>query len=180
MTPDEALERLLAGTAPDGDGEVPEHAPIAAVLTCADARVSALRAFGADRGDLFIVRVAGNAVSDDTLGSIEYAVANLGVPLVMVIGHRECGAVRAAIDVVEDRAGELPGAIAALVDRVVPAVRAVPDGERTVDACVRANAKRAAAQLAASEPVIAQAIAAGKLRVVAAHYDIATNAISVL
>lgn len=191
--PQDALDDLLAGNARfvSGDWSPQDHAPvgpeyadsqspIAAVLTCADSRIAPSLIFDVKHDSLFTIRVAGNTISTDTLGSVEFAVANLGVRLVMVLGHQNCGAVTAALDVVAGRSSYPPGAIATLVSRVEPAVRAVPEPERTVEACVRANAEHAARELAATEPVVAPAIAAGNLRVIPAYYDIATGAVSVL
>jgi carbonic anhydrase len=191
--PDDALEQLLAGNARFVAGEWsrqdhapvgPEYAksqsPIAAVLTCADSRIAPSLIFDVKHDSLFTARVAGNSVSDDTLGSLEFAVANLDVRLVMVLGHQNCGAVTAAMDVVAGRSSYPPGAIATVVSRVEPAVRELAEDERTIEACVRANAALAADQLAATEPIMAPAIAEGRLRVVAAYYDIATGAVTVL
>jgi carbonic anhydrase len=81
--------------------------PVAAILSCADSRVAPEFAFDQGPGDLFVVRLAGNFANDDGLASLEYAVKFLGVPLVMVLGHANCGAIGAAIKVVDDNA-ELP------------------------------------------------------------------------
>ena len=97
--------------------------PIAAILSCADSRVAPEFAFDQGPGDLFVVRLAGNFANDDGLASLEYAVKFLGVPLVMVLGHSNCGAVGAAIKVVEDNA-VLPGHLPGLVQSLKPAVEA--------------------------------------------------------
>ena len=191
--PDDALDDLMAGNARfvSGDWSPQDHAPvgpeyaesqspIAAVLTCADSRIAPSLIFDVKHDSLFTIRVAGNTVSTDTLGSIEFAVANLGVRLVMVLGHQNCGAVTAAMDVIAGHSSYPPGAIATLVSRVEPAVRELAEDERSVEACVRANAQAVAAELAATEPIIAPAIAEGRLRVVPAYYDIATGAVTLL
>jgi carbonic anhydrase len=191
--PDDALEEMLAGNARFVSGEWsrqdhapvgPEYAttqsPIAAVLTCADSRIAPSLIFDVKHDSLFTARVAGNSISDDTLGSLEFAVANLDVRLVMVLGHQNCGAVTAAMDVVAGRSSYPQGAIATVVGRVEPAVRGLAEDERTVEACVRANASLAAGQLAATDPIMAPAISDGRLRVVAAYYDIATGRVTVL
>src|SRR4051794_12059956 len=191
--PDDALQQMLAGNArfvagewsrqdhaPVGPEYTDSQAPIAAVLTCADSRIAPSLIFDVKSDALFTTRVAGNSISDDTLGSVEFAVAMLDVRLVIVLGHQNCGAVQSAVDVVAGRATYPPGAIATVVSRVEPAVRALPEGQRTIAECVRANAVVQANHLASAEPIIAPAIAAGKLRVVAAYYDIETGAVSLL
>jgi carbonic anhydrase len=97
--------------------------PIAAILSCADSRVAPEFAFDQGPGDLFVVRLAGNFANDDGLASLEYAVKFLGVPLVLVLGHSNCGAVSSAIRVVEDNA-EPPGHLPGLVQSIKPAVEA--------------------------------------------------------
>jgi carbonic anhydrase len=97
------------------------HNTIAAILSCADSRVSPELLFDQGPGDLFVVRLAGNFVDDDGLASLEYAVKFLGAPLLMVLGHSNCGAVDAAIKVVKEGA-ELPGHLPELVDSIKPAV----------------------------------------------------------
>jgi carbonic anhydrase len=193
MTPDTVLAELLAGNArftagewsrqdhaPIGPEYAGSQAPIAAVLTCADSRIAPSLIFDVKHDSLFTARVAGNSISDDTLGSVEFAVEMLGVPLVLVLGHQDCGAVKAALDVVAGNASYPPGAIATVVGRCEPAVRSLPDVERSVEACVRANAVHQARDLAGREPVVAPAIAAGRLRVVPAYYEIATGRVNVL
>jgi len=191
--PEDALREMLAGNAryvagewspqdhvPVGPEYTDTQTPIAAVLTCADSRIAPSLIFDVKSDALFTIRVAGNSVSDDTLGSIEFAVAVLDVPLVIVLGHQNCGAVSAAVDVVAGRSSYPPGAIATLVSRVEPAVRALPEAQRTIDECVRANAIDQANHLAAKEPIMAPAVAEGRVRVIAAYYEIETGAVTVL
>jgi carbonic anhydrase len=157
--------------------------PFAAIVTCADSRLSSTLIFDVNRGNLFVSRVAGNTLDPGTLGSTEFAVAVLGVKLVMVLGHSNCGAVKAAIDVVEGTASypaEKYGAIGAVVDAIVPAVRSVPPEERTSHRCIVANAAAQARRLAETGPIVATAVAAGQVQVVAAVYDIATGAVSLI
>jgi carbonic anhydrase len=161
VTPDEALERLLEGNrrfvagAPEAPGrdadrrrqQAEGQTPFAVVVGCSDSRVPPEILFDQGIGDLFVVRVAGNVVVDEvTLGSIEFGVAILACPLVLVLGHEECGAVRAAVVAAAD--GEPSGAhLGALVDAVLPAVT----GD-DVDAAVRANVRRQVALLKETFP----------------------------
>ena len=132
--PDEALKRLMEGNARYAANEpnekdfshgraerVSAQYPIVAVLSCSDSRVAPELAFDQGPGDVFAVRVAGNFVNQDGLASLEYGVKILGVPLIMVLGHTNCGAVAAAVKVVTEHV-ELPGHLPELVKAIEPAV----------------------------------------------------------
>jgi carbonic anhydrase len=195
-TPAEALAALEAGNqrhrsgatelrtlSPLGERHAEGQRPFAAIVACSDSRVSPTLAFDLDRGNLFVSRVAGNSVDTGTLGSTEYAVAVLGVKLVMVLGHSDCGAVKAAIEVA-DGAQSYPaeqfGSIGAVVEAVVPAVESLPGDRRGLPDCVAANARAQAATIAEAGPVIRPAIEAGTLGVVAAIYEIETGGVELL
>jgi carbonic anhydrase len=153
--------------------------PLVAIFGCSDSRLSAEIIFDVGLGDAFVVRNAGQVISDSVLGSLEYAVGVLGVPLILVLGHDECGAVRAAIDSQAPDAAPLPAHIATLVDRIVPAVRRVAGGEpgapispADVDAGFvgREHLRDTVAELLESSEMISDAIAAGTLAIVGANY----------
>ena len=149
------------------------QAPFAVVLTCADSRLSPEIVFDQGLGDLFVVRNAGNLLSDHVIGSIEYAVEHLHAPLIVVMGHTRCGAVAAAV-----AGGEAGGHVQSIVDSlafVVAAARA--RGGDTADQAEQINARMSADALAASDPVLAKAVAAGKLKVVGARYNLATGVV---
>lgn len=184
---DEALARLRAGNAKFVQGPelcVAELArqrdrvakgqlPWATVLACADSRVAPELLFGGvGPGELFVARNAGNMADTATMGSIEYAAAVLGVPLVVVLGHARCGAVAAACDVVQKDA-KFPGSIGPMVEAIVPAARAVAGrpGDM-VDNAVRENALRTARQVATASPIVSELVAKGKVKVVAARYGL--------
>jgi carbonic anhydrase len=189
LSPDEALEKLMAGNQrfvarkrlnPDQDfarvTEVADgQAPFAAILSCADSRVVPEIAFDQGIGDLFVARVAGNIAITEEVASEEYAIAFLGTPLLMVLGHERCGAVTAAL-----AGGELPGALKSLVDAIQPAVKASAKepGDRLTNA-VKANVRLQVERLQTSS-VVAAAVAANKLKVVGAYYDLDTGAISLV
>jgi carbonic anhydrase len=156
------------------------QAPFAAILGCADSRVPPEIVFDHGLGDLFVVRVAGNIVEDAGSGSFEYAVEHLGTPLIVVLAHERCGAVKATVETLE-AGGEAPGHIAELVRKLKPAVeksKANP-GDK-IDNAVRENAKRMAAELAGLEPILKEKVEQGKLKVVAMRYDLDTGAVEVL
>jgi carbonic anhydrase len=148
--------------------------PWATILSCADSRVPPELLFGGlGLGELFVTRNAGNmAVDPATMGTIEYGAAALGVPLVVVLGHERCGAVVAACDVVTKKT-TYPGSIGPMVKAIVPAAQAVKDKPGDfVDNAVRESAKRTAVQIATKSKKLADLVKAGKVKVVAARYDL--------
>ena len=151
-----------------------EQSPHAALFGCSDSRLAAEIIFDKGIGDLFVVRNAGQIISDSVIGSLEYAVGVLHVPLIVVLGHDECGAVRAAIDSQGPDAPILPPHIANLVSKIVPAVKRVEAKEpgAAVDSQVvgREHLRDTIAQLLESSELISDAVAAGTLAVVGANY----------
>ena len=127
-------------------------------------------------GDLFVIRNAGNILDDHVLGSIEYAVEHLHTPLIIVVGHEKCGAVSAAV-----AGGHAPGHIASIVESIAPAVEAAKDlpGDK-VDNSVSANARRSAQQVCEAQPFLAEALKGGKVKVVAARYELSTGRVVIL
>jgi carbonic anhydrase len=187
---DEAWNRLMAGNQrfvsgklshPNRDAfrraEQAEHqTPFAIVLGCADSRVPPEIVFDEGIGDLFLVRVAGNTAADDTiLGSIEYGAAVLKCVLIVVLGHEECGAVKATVDLVT-KGKTAPGHIGSVLQPIVPAVEAIRGKDADpVQAAIRENVRRQVALLQASQPVLAGLVQGAKLKVVGAEYDITTG-----
>ena len=194
LTPDVALERLMAGHAKylQGQASVGNYGagragraggqtPIAAVLSCADSRVLPELIFNQGPGDLFVVRVAGNVENADGLASFEYGTEILGIPLIMVMGHSNCGAVAAAIKVKRENT-VLPGHLPGLIDLILPAVRkaeAMKPANLLVAATIE-NVRATVANIAASEPLISPAIKAGKVKVVGSVYDVATGKVTLV
>jgi carbonic anhydrase len=146
--------------------------PFASVLSCADSRVPVELLFDQSIGHVFVNRVAGNIASSEIIGSIEYGVAVLGTRILMVLGHASCGAVKAAI-----AAKEVPGQISSLYRYIRPAV---DEARGDLGGAIKANAKIQAKLLIDSSPVIASALKDGKLRVVAAYYDLASGKVALL
>lgn len=193
-TPDAALKLLIDGNARYVANKPNERdftagraartqgqAPFAAILGCADSRVSPELAFDRGPGDLFVVRVAGNFVTPDGLASLEFGAAVLGTKLIMVLGHSSCGAVDATVGALQ-KGNTLPGHIAELVRAMKPAVEPVlkqPGADlpqRAVIANVRANVQR----LQEAKPMLADLVAARKLRVVGGVYDLATGKVALV
>ncbi len=188
ISPDAALARLMegnqryvantpqvkdfsAGRAARAQGQY----PFVGLVSCADSRVAPELAFDQGPGDVFVVRLAGNFVNDDGLASLEYGVKVLGIPLLMVLGHSHCGAVDAAIKVVKDRI-ELPGHLPQLINAIKPAVEAsAGEPGNALDNAIAANVRLNVKRLVEAKPILAEAVSAGKLKVVGAVYDIATG-----
>lgn len=149
------------------------QAPFAVIVACSDSRVPPELLFARGLGELFVIRDAGNTVDTVALGSIQYAVEHLGVPLIVVIGHRRCGAVQAAIAVVEENA-VFPGAIGQMVEPIVPAVlKAKGASGDLVENAVRENVRRTVLRLRSStEPILREPLESGRLKVVGARYDL--------
>lgn len=192
ISPDEALKRLIDGNRRFLADQSPPmiqnsrrrlaltktQEPFVAYVSCSDSRVPPELLFGRGLGEMFIIRNAGNTVDTVALGSIEYAVAVLGVPLIVVMGHQSCGAVKAALDVVEDNA-VFPGVIGRMIEPIIPAVlqsRGQP-GDKLENAG-RSNVRRVVRQLrTATDPLLLAPQREGRLRVVGAFYSFETGAV---
>lgn len=190
LGPDEALDLLRQGNAAFLDGRTPRlalgadrrlalaqgQAPFVAYVSCSDSRVPPELLFGRGLGELFIIRNAGNTVDTVAMGSIEFAVAVLGVPLVVVMGHEACGAVKAAMDVVESNA-RFPGAIGDMIEPIIPAVLAArgTPGDKT-EAAIKANVSRVVRRLRTeADPIMLEPQRTGRLKVVGAYYSLTTG-----
>lgn len=189
LSPDEALQKLL-----DGNQRFAQHHPnypdqtelrvrevaqaqhpFATVLSCADSRVPVEIVFDQGIGDIFDVRIAGNIATPAAIGSIEYAVALLGTPLLMVLGHERCGAVTAAV-----KNEALPGEIGTFVKAILPAVERVKDkpGD-VVDNVVVANVHYQIEQLQQSS-LLTERLQSGQLKIVGGRYDLDTGKVMII
>ena len=152
--------------------------PIAAVLACADSRAPVEAIFDQGIGDLFVIRVAGNVADTDEIGTIEYGVGHLEIPLIIVLGHTRCGAVTAVAD-----NADVHGHIASLVDNIAPAVATVrardpqAAGNRLIRLAIRANVMQSMQDLLSNSSAVASAVKAGKVKVVGGVYDLQTGGI---
>ncbi|ACL62044.1 carbonic anhydrase [Methylobacterium nodulans] len=194
LSPDAAIRRLM-----DGNGRyvanspankdfsagrvarVAKQHPFAAILSCADSRVAPELAFDEGPGELFVVRVAGNFVNDDGLASLEYGVKFLGIPLIMVLGHTNCGAVDATIKVLQDKA-TLPGHLPALVNSIKPAVEVAKKtaAPNLLDAAITENVRYNVERLKQAGPILSGFVADGKAKVVGGVYDLASGKVSLV
>jgi carbonic anhydrase len=189
LTPDQALKLLMDGNKrfvsrkpqhPHQDwARVQEVAkgqkPFASILSCADSRVPSEILFDQGFGDLFVCRVAGNVVTPEEMGSLEFGAAVLGTKVMMVIGHERCGAVDATI-----KGAAVPGQIGSLIDAIKPALARTKNlpGDPLANA-VKANVQMQVEKLKAS-PVLAERIAAGQLKVVGAYYDLDAGTVTLV
>ena len=190
VSADEALRLLTAGNERFAS-EKPERpntgldrvhataggqAPFAAVLSCADSRVPVETVFDRGVGDLFVVRVAGNVADPGTLGSMEYAAEHLHTHLIVVMGHTQCGAVKAAV-----AGGELTGNLPSLIDRIRPAVRTVrarepgDKGEKLLEDSILQNVHQQIDDAVAKSDLLRQMVHDGKVKIVGALYKIETG-----
>jgi carbonic anhydrase len=192
VSPDEALERLMQGNARFVSGHLthagPEEiaearssvskgqSPFAVIVGCSDSRVGPEIVFDQGLGDLFVVRTAGEVVDSAALGSVEYAVEHLGSSLIVVLGHESCGAVAAAV-----AEAKAPGHIAAVLEAIEPAVKQTKGNPGDpVENAVRAQALDVAKQLQGAEPILSERVQSGKLKIVAARYDLSTGKVELL
>ena len=186
LTPDEALQELMTGnrrfvasrsTTMDVDVALlkkrtaDKQEPFAAVLACADSRVPVELVFDQVIGQIFVVRAAGNIVTPEIVASLEYAVASLGIRALLVLGHTDCGAVRAAM-----KTEAVAGQISSLDSRIQPAVG---QSAGSVGKAIEANARIQANLLRTSSAVIRQAISARTLKVTSGIYDLSTGKVAV-
>lgn len=188
MTPEGALKRLMQGNKRYTTGRVNTRNftktraaltkgqnPYASILSCADSRVSPELCFDEGRGDLFVNRLAGNYVSPDILASIEYGAAVLNSPLIMVLGHTECGAIKASIKADKDNV-DFPGHIQTITTSLRGAVKAgQKDGGDLLAATTLENIKINVAMLKDSTPLLRQLVASQKLIVVGGLYHLDTG-----
>ena len=193
LSPDAALAALKAGNelyvshpelcsidlAAQRNAVAGHQAPWATIISCADSRVPPELIFGGHGvGELFVARNAGNLVDTATLGTVEYGAAVLGSPLIVVLAHTSCGAVKAACDVVTKNA-TYPDAIGPMIEPILPAaISARNEAGDFVDNTAKESARRTARRLTASSKVLAGLTGSQKLKIVAAIYDLQTGAVT--
>jgi carbonic anhydrase len=187
LTPAAALDELMAGNKRFTSGRLTAHEqdlailkqhteekqePFAAVLSCADSRVPVELVFDQSIGHVFVTRVAGNLITPEIVGSLEYGAAVLGTKVILVLGHSNCGAVKATI-----QGKEVPGQISSLFPHIRPAV---DQAGSNLEAVTQANAKIQAGLLRESSTVIAGLVKADSAKVMAGYYDLGTGVVKLL
>lgn len=195
LSADQAIKRLVKGNEryTSGKSKIRSFAstravlaggqnPYASILSCADSRVSPELCFDEERGDLFVARVAGNYVTSDILASLEYGVAVLSTPLIMVLGHTGCGAVSAAVSALEKQA-EFPGHINNIVTELMPAVRAAAAASHQgtlLQAATIQNIKQNVQRLQESTPILSRAVQSGQVKIVGGLYHLDTGRVELV
>ncbi len=188
MDQNEAISRLIEGNnrfVKDQMNHVPINqakrselasgqSPYAIILSCADSRVVPEIAFNTGLGELFVVRVAGNVANKSSLASMEYAVANLGTQLIVVLGHQSCGAVTAAV-----QGGDNGPNLNHLLAHISPAFKAASDPS-LVDEVIRKNAEITAKSIYSNSAIISKAVESGKVKIVPAYYHLDTGRVEFL
>jgi carbonic anhydrase len=190
MTPDQALKKLMEGNAkfvsgkvthPDQSAErraevVSGQNPFAVVISCSDSRIPPEIVFDQGIGDIFVIRTAGEVMDNVTLGSLEYAVEHLKVPLAIVLGHDNCGAVIAAVT-----GGEAPGCIKSLVEAIKPAVgKAKGMKGDLLNNSINANTQNIVEALKFSKPILFEAVKKDELKIVGARYHLDSGAVEIM
>lgn len=186
-TPDAALAELIAGNKRFSNVNLPslqhdveilkahtveKQEPFAAVLSCADSRVPVELVFDQSIGHLFVTRIAGNFVTPEIIGSLEYGAVVLGTKAILVMGHSNCGAVKATI-----QGKAVPGQISSLFPHIQPAI---DQAGKDLEAATKANARNQAMLLSQASTVIAEMVKDGKIKVVAGYYDLASGVVTIL
>jgi carbonic anhydrase len=193
VSPDASLQLLMKGNERYVDGVSRRHDfkherealvggqnPYAGIVSCADSRIAPEYVFDSGRGDLFVCRVAGNFANDDSIASMEYAVAVLGTPLIMVLGHDACGAVDATIKSLKDNT-TLPGHLPSLVASLTPAVKAVSGSPgNPLNNAIRQNVIDNVAKLKSATPILNSAVEQGKLKVVGGIYRLGDGRVDMI
>jgi len=200
-TSDEILDRLKAGNQRFVD-ETSEHSelageqrrnsliagqmPFAVILGCSDSRVPAEIVFDQGLGDLFVIRVAGNIVAPSQVGSIEFAVETYGTPLVVVLGHTQCGAIQATLDALKNPETQPSFNLMSIVSRIRPSIETLVETDlkhneaELVRFAVRANIRASVNQIRYSSPILERYILSGSLKVVGAQYSLETGIVDFL
>ena len=192
MTPDQALNALMDGNRRfvDGTQQHNDHAaarargadgqsPFAGIIRCADSRVAPELVFDQSLGELFVCAVAGNLPTTEVMASLEYTVAMLKTPLVVVMGHSSCGAVDATL-AHEDDVSALPGHLPELASQILPAVQDARDAEDRLACAIESNVRRGIQRLLEASDIIADAVRNDTCRVVGGVYDLATGRFTLL
>lgn len=201
VTAEDALRRLKEGNARFVSGfrnsdEKVNHSrrmeistaqsPIAIILGCSDSRVPAEYVFDQGLGDLFVIRVAGNVVASSQIASVEFAAANFGTRLVVVLGHSQCGVILATLDQIQQPAESQSRHLHAIVERVRPSVEQLlktevgQDRERLIERAVTENVIRSMHQLQHGSEIIEKSIRDDGLLIVGAEYSLETGEVEFL
>lgn len=198
MCPCESLKKLIDGNQRFASGTsshpnlgkelrdslVLEQKPFAAILACSDSRVPVEIIFDVGLGDLFVVRSAGHVLSKEALGSIEYSVKNLGVKLIVILGHDNCGAINAALDICKtNRTEEMSDSMNTLLSHIYPVIDNLDlnqDCSDLIDKAVKANINYQLEDLVKRDEYLAKKIENNELILVGANYKLDTGVVEII
>lgn len=198
ISPEEALKRLIDGNDRFAEDKsihpnrfdetknvlLKEQKPFTAILSCSDSRVPIEIIFDAGLGDIFVVRTAGHVLSKEVLGSLEYAVKALGVKLIMILGHANCGAVKTAVDTYQNQNyDELSDNLQSIMNHIYPAIENIKghcDQDDFLDSAVKSNIHYQVEDLLKKDAYIAQKEKNNEIAVVGAKYSLATGKVEIL
>ena len=180
------LQGSTKGKAWQGSQKNTEQSPKASVLGCSDSRVPVEIVFDQDPGDLFVIRVAGNIAGASQIGSIEYAAEQFNVPLVIVLGHTDCGAIKATMMALQNHNTVTSENLGSIVDHIAPAISelcstntSLVDSQQALQ-CLQANIRASAKQLTQDSTILADLTASKQLTVISAYYDIETGTVNII
>ncbi len=193
VEPREALAQLMAGNRRFVANDFPpanwiaekrallveSQAPFAAILSCADSRVIPEFIFEQGIGQLFVTRVAGNYPDDLVTGSLEYAIEHLGTRLIVVLGHQNCGAVKAVYSAIETKT-PLPKHLSSIEGLIAPGIESVVHAHGSLDDAIEANVRAAVSALQAAPPVLSKNVSSGHLMIAGAYYQLGTGKVRLL
>lgn len=196
ISPQEALKRLIEGNErfannasihPNRYEEtknalLKQQKPFVAVLSCSDSRVPIEIIFDAGLGDIFAVRTAGHVLSKEVLGSLEYAIKSLGVKLVMILGHENCGAIRTAVDTYQNKSyGELSENLQSIMNHIYPAIEKVDcENGDFLNSAVKSNIKYQLEDLLKKDNYIETKVKNGEIAIMGALYSLTTGKVEIL
>lgn len=196
ISPEEALNKLVEGNErfsknqslhPNRYDEtknalLKQQKPFVAVLSCSDSRVPIEIIFDAGLGDIFAVRTAGHVLSKEVMGSLEYAIKTLGVKLVMILGHENCGAIGTAVETYQNQSyGELSENIQSIMNHIYPAIENLKcEEENFLNMAVRSNICYQVEDLIKKDAYIAQKVQNGEIKLVGAEYSLATGRVTLV
>lgn len=196
ISPQEALNKLIEGNKRFAEGNsihpnrceetksslIKEQKPFAAVLSCSDSRVPIEIIFDAGLGDIFAVRTAGHVLSKEVMGSLEYAVKSVGVKLIVVLGHENCGAIKTAVETYKSESyDELSENMQSIMNHIYPALKTIAfEDENSLDSAIKSNIAYQVEDLMKKDVYIAQKAEEGKILVIGAEYSLATGIVTII
>jgi carbonic anhydrase len=194
ISPQQALTKLIEGNERFAKGDsfhpnrceetknalLKEQKPFVAVLSCSDSRVPIEIIFDAGLGDIFSVRTAGHVLSKEVIGSLEYAVRSLGVKLILIIGHENCGAIKKAVETHNNKSyGELSENLQSIMNHIYPAIEKLPNSdEECLDDIIRSNIHYQVEDLINKDEYISQKVQANEIMLFGAEYSLATGLVT--